>query len=133
MTHTHEWKRGLSAAIETCACGRWRNVISAANPAIEAQTRTTHYHINEHTPGYLPDSDEPYTVGTADEAREAIAQIVEDWRDERGQLDGESETIGISEDGLNAWLTDRSDYSHDLGRVAEAYLCVEAECEADTD
>jgi len=87
-----------------------------------------HYHIIENTPGYLPDSD-PYIVDTEEEAREAIKDIVSQWEEERSQLEDETEDISTSDDGLSAWMDSRSDYMHDLGRVASAELCLDAECE----
>ena len=95
-----------------------------------------HYHIIENTPSYMPDADEPYTVETEEEARNAIDAIVADWRDAEAEVteynaDGSDweASVYVADDGLSASITDRPGYMHDLGRVAVASICVEVDCE----
>ena len=91
---------------------------------------TLHYHVTQHTPGYSPWSDEPDISLSVEDAKAEIAAIVEGWREDRAELEGETETINIDEDGTGAYIYDRSEYSYDLGIAATITECDEAECEA---
>jgi hypothetical protein len=98
-THAHKFKKGRSKNVETCACGKFRNIISEENPAIEAKTAKQGEAV-EHTPG-------PWAlkIGSADlrEMSEIVKASDKIWRIAYAMREW-SNTQQQAEDDANARL-----------------------------
>ena len=79
----------------------------------------TRYFVVENTPGYLSEDEGGFDgYENVDDAKRELRGIVDQWCEGLAER-GATADVGISEDGLSAWMDNRSDYTYDLGRIAQ--------------
>ena len=97
---------------------------------------TTHWHVGQNIPGYLPESDVDYCATKAEAIRD-LKERKNQWVEAGWQLsdlpdlNGQNQYAieGNAQTDLGYWITDRLGGWHHLGYVIWAIECNDEDCE----